>query len=165
MRKFFCILLILVGLTSFVYGATRQEIQVALDLVRFVNIVNDLLDNSVPVAKGEVKTFDRESDEERDMTVEEMQSAMKRVCENIYGYKRIIVAFLAISENQELAKSGLAALGIDDVKLRAEFGSMIAVTNHIYNNIDLLNGEVKLKDLGSYIESNVQKLPLVRKAK
>ena len=165
MRKFFCILLILVGLTNFVYGATRQEIQVALDLVRFVNIVNDLLDNSVPVAKGEVKTFDRESDEERDMTVEEMQSAMKRVCENIYGYKRIIVAFLAISENQELAKSGLAALGIDDVKLRAEFGSMIAVTNHIYNNIDLLNGEVKLKDLGSYIESNVQKLPLVRKAK
>jgi len=158
-------LLILVGLTSFVYGATRQEIQVALDLVRFVNIVNDLLDNSVPVAKGEVKTFDRESDEERDMTVEEMQSAMKRVCENIYGYKRIIVAFLAISENRELAKSGLAALGIDDVKLRAEFGSMIAVTNHIYNNIDLLNDEVKLKDLGSYIESNVQKLPLVRKAK
>lgn len=143
--------------------ATRQEIQIAYDLIRFINVVNDLLDSSVPLAKGLIKTRMDEATE-RDMTVNEIKDALRRVCQNVYGYKTVILNFLNVPGNKQLAINGLIAWGVNLDNTKKELVDMLTVVDYVNTEVEKVTTSDELKTLGDYIDANVPKLPLVRKS-
>jgi len=145
--------------------ATRQEIQVAWDLIKFINIINDLLDTSVPLVRGQIKITDNLTKEGRDMTVDEIKNALKQVCQNIYRYKKVILNFLDISKNNQLAINGLAAWGINLDNTKKELLDMLMVTDYLNTEVEKAVTLDKFKKLADYIDINVPKLPLIRKTK
>ena len=50
-RRIFLGVLILVCISTYSFSSTRQDIQVALDLIRFTNVANDLLDEGALIAR------------------------------------------------------------------------------------------------------------------
>ena len=166
MKKILVLLLILGMVVSSnpLQAATRQDIQVAFDVIKMVNIINDLLDCSVPIARGQVKIWDEVLEVERDMTVEEIKGRIKRTCLNIYGYRNKIDTFLAIPEQKQLAIAGLAAIEVNLPEVKNQYQNMIDETDYVYAQVDLVTNQAELNAIGDHIEANVPKLSLVRRA-
>lgn len=137
--------------------------QVAFDLIKMVNIINDLLDVSVPIARGQVKIIDPETKEERDMTIDEIKAVLKRTCQNITGYQNKMVKFLADEGKKQLAKSGLLALEVNLTETRSQLTDMIIEKNYVNTQIDTVTDQTGLNAIADHIETNVPKLPLIRR--
>jgi len=131
--------------------ATRQEIQIAQDLIRFINIINDFFDCSVDFIRANTD-------------VGLIKDTLKRTCQNIYGYRDRLLNFLANPTNKQMAINGLTSWGVDLDKAKQELLNMLAVADYINTNVDNVTDINGLNILASYIEANVPKLPLVRKA-
>ena len=143
--------------------ATRQNIQVALDLIKFVNIVNDLLDVSVPVARGQVQIWDEGLQANRDMTVDEIKAILKRTCANITGYQNKLTNFLAVPEKKQLAIDGLSAIGVNLTEAKNQLTDMIVEKNYVNTQVDIATDQPGLTAIGDHIEANVPTLPLIRR--
>jgi len=143
--------------------ATRQEIQVAFDLIKMVNIINDFLDCSVPMARGQVKTLDDVTKEERDMTIDEIKAQLKRTCQNITGYQNKLNSFLAVPEKKQLAIDGLNAISVDLTEAKNQLQDMIVEKNYVDTQVDIVTDQAGLTAIGDHIEANVPKLPLIRR--
>jgi len=133
--------------------ATRQEIQIAWDLVKFINIINDFLDISVPLIKGQ-------TEEKR---VDVIKTRVKRVCANIYGYRNKINTFLANPENKRMAINGLNAWGINFQEITDEYHYLLHETDYINKEIDTATNQQELNIFADHIDATVPKLPLVRR--
>lgn len=149
--------------------ATRQEIQIAQDLIRFVNIVNDLMD----VAAYTLQNIDAQTGEQlqmedtpgtfRDTTFEELRDRTVRLGQNVGGYKVQIITFLD-SVDQALVVSGLSALGVNASTLRDDLIDMNTVRNYVASNLPSATTKADLVTLGQHIDANVPKLTLVRRS-
>lgn len=156
--------------------ATRQEIQIAQDLVKFVNIINDLLDcmswqlqGIDPADGGVFKVFPpdaRETGDVADMvepTVDELKALITRTLSNIEGYRANIQDYLDRASQQKIVR-GLNALGIDDaVAFQADLVSMKGACDFLQANIGAVTTKAQLAQLGQHIDNNVPKLELVRR--
>ena len=158
MKQLFIILFLFLSTTCF--SATRQEIQAALDLIRFVNITNDMVDSAIPSIRGQ-----RKSNDGSDMTVEDIKDGIVRLGLNIKNYRNLIDTFLAEPENVTLAINGLNALGLDHQSLKNDIKNIDDTINSVKVNLANVNTFEDLNLIADEIEVNIDKLPLVRKSK
>jgi len=167
LKKIASIVLTLCLVAGLAFGATRQEIQVALDLIRFTNIANDLFDVTTSIARGQIKKQEGVFPNltERDMTTQEIKDSLVRMSENILGYRDKITAFLATSKNRTLAINGLAELGVDVTSLESDIQSMENAAKQLKSRAKNAITQTDLNKVGDYIEQTIPKLSLVRRAK
>lgn len=148
--------------------ATRQEIQIAQDLIRFVNIVNDLMDvTAYMMQEIDAQTGGPLQIEEegifRSLTFKELKDRVVRACQNVQGYKIMIMDFLD-SADQAMIVSGLGVLGVDLLTFKNELLAMNTVRDYVAGQLSLMDAKVDLVILGQYIDANVPKLTLVRRS-
>lgn len=171
--------------------ATRQEIQIAQDLIRFVNIVNDLMDVTAYTlqdidaqtgkhlqiqelidSRTELPFLETATPEERaefgveinrDATFEELRDRTIRLGQNVGGYKVQIITFLD-AVDQALVVSGLTALGVNALTLKTELLAMNDVRLYVATNLPTFTTKDSLAVLGQYIDTNIPKLTLVRRS-
>lgn len=144
------LILILAPVGTAAQAATRQEVQIALDIVRFVNIANNIFDEGKAVLAD--STIDRSSREEH----------AERIARNAERYLNMVDSFLNNEENLSSASFGLQVLGID-------IQDIIDTVSSYRSVIDEVRGKTrekeKMEDVFSYIDQNVEELPLVRRIK
>lgn len=150
--------------------ATRQEIQIAQDLIRFVNIMNDLIDvasyilQEVDAQTGEpLQITDKETELLRDLTFEELKNNSVRACQNIGSYFVQIKSFLD-KVDLSMVSSGLTALGVDTNTLRNEMLAINDTRNYVRSALLSAMTKADLIIIGQYIDTNIPKLTLVRRS-
>jgi len=148
--------------------ADRYVIQIAQDLIRFTNIINDLMD----VASYQAREIDErtgeklqipEGDSFRDATLDELKQIVQRTTQNVLGYYQMLKKFLDYIDIN-LVISGLSALGVNAQQLKDELLNMKSVRDHVVNNLSAVTTKAELAQLGTYIENNIPKLILIRRS-
>ncbi len=154
MKRLFCItMLLILCMATSVYGATRQEIQIALDLVRFVNVPNDLFDYCGEQAK------------EQTLSIAEKKSILERTSQNVRGYINMIDKFLSVQENRTQAINGLSVLDIDITNIQNDTQNMRSVADEVEKRLLKAKTKEDVDAIADYIKQNIETLPLVRKSK
>lgn len=150
--------------SSFCFAATRQEIQIALDLVRFTNVANDLLDVSVGKARGQQLVY-LEDGSKRSMTIDEIKASLIRTSQNTKGYTTTITQFLSIPENRTKAITGLQALGVSLTEIENDTQLLNNASNELNTRAANSKTVQDLNAVADYIEQTVPALPLVRRSR
>ena len=150
--------------------ATRQEIQIAQDLIRFVNIMNDLIDvasymlQEVDAQTGEpLQVTDKETQLPRDLTFDELKDNSVRACQNIGGYFTQNKSFLD-KVDLAMVSRGLTALGVDVNTLKNEMLAINGAKNYVKSALLSATTKADLIIIGQYIDVNIPKLTLVRRS-
>lgn len=153
---------------------TRQEKQIVDDLVRFINIMNDLFDVNSYMLQGvdqetggvlqkkervgETLTF-------RDFTLDELKQLGKKNAQNILGYANNITNFLSGTDMLNITMSAFTAVGVDFNTTKNEFNVMKTGAAWIIDNIDSILSKEALKNtIVAYIDDNIPKLTLIRRS-
>lgn len=146
--------------------ATRQEIQIALDLIKHVNVPNDLLlSAAVPVALGEIQVTKNELGVQtmRDMTVKERKANIATLSTQVRGYRERCASFLADSANRAMAINGLAALGMTVEELEADIATIKIATDRMTTGSARAKNGADMQAVAAELEKDTPPLPLVRK--
>ncbi len=149
--------------------ATRQQIQIAQDLVRIVNIMNDLLDDASYALKGinvsngqPLMVTDTPIDQtpiNRAITIPEKIDRAKRAGLNIQGYHQTISDFIQ-NYGEKNVEDALMTVGVSYVDIRTDIAAMKAEAD----KLTVLKGDESTLELTSAsIDANIPKLPLVRR--
>jgi hypothetical protein len=144
--------------------ATRQDFQIAQDIIRFVNIANDLIDvtsfmmleldpNGAPLvdANGNPWTFQM------------IKDSMIQARQNILGYWGLIDTFITKYGAVNVA-TALNCVGVNATTVKQELDNLKAVINYVSTNMAGLTQKSELIPLADYIDANTDKLPLVRRS-
>ena len=146
--------------------ATRQEIQIALDLIKAVNVPNDmLLSAGAPIARGDIKVTEGEFGEQaqRDMTVDERKTNILRLSDQVRGYGQKFASFLATTGNRTQAIAGLKTLGMDLPSLEADMDVIQASSDGMAAEAAKSADLPAMAKVAVTIERDTPALPLVRK--
>ena len=130
--------------------ATRQEVQMALDLMKRINVANDLFDDAAVLAKT-------------NSDVEDTKLKLVRYRDNIMNYYNTVNNFLSDNTNRTKAASGFLGIGIDVDDIISDNTSYETHVEHIKTMAELATTKKDLEAIATYIESNVDNLLLVRK--
>lgn len=154
----------------------RFDYQSALDVLKMVNNVNDLIDCASYSARGidpqtgnPIQVQDRDQDGNpvglpRAPTFDEIKT--KFVQPAILGAERYIDLI------EEFTKTGLynadvgsilTALTVDPAGLRSEVVAMRTVIKNIKANAASIVDQAGLDQMANYIDANVPKIPLIRR--
>jgi hypothetical protein len=144
--------------------ATRQDFQIAQDLVRFVNIVNDLID----VTSFMMRELDHDGaplvDKYGDpYTFQMIKDGMMRARQNILNYWSMIDVFMTTYGATNVANA-LNCVGVSATNVKQELDNIKDVINYVSTNMVGLTTKTELLPLADYIDTNVSKLPLVRRS-
>ena len=147
--------------------ATRQEIQIALDLIKHVNVPNDLLlSAAIPITAGEmpvsVGTIGN-AKASREMTLDEKKKHLATLATQIKGYRSKCETFLAIVANRTMAESGLAALGLTVADLETDIAVLKAASDRMAQGAKLAADTKGMEAVGTTLTKDTPALPLVRK--
>ena len=146
--------------------ATRQEIQIALDLIKAVNVPNDLLlSAAVPVALGEAQVTEGQpgAQTQRDMTVAERKANLATLSKQVRGYRDKCASFLGNATNRGLASRGLAALGVSLDEIEADIATIKTASDHMTAGAANADEHARLVTVGETLVTETPPLPLVRK--
>jgi len=144
--------------------ATRKDFQMALDVVKAANIVNDLLDcasyqlQGIDPADGGTFMIKTET-QPRETTAADLKDIVTKTKTMIDMYKNNMAKLDPVK-----LKAALGTFGIDDVEFSQEFDSMVAVGNQIVTTATAAKDLTALATVGKYIDSNVPKLGLLRRS-
>jgi len=144
--------------------ATRQDFQIAQDIIRFVNIVNDLIDvtsfmlreldpNGNPLVDGNGDPF----------TFQMIKDSVVRTRQNILGYWTQINTFITTYGASNVA-TALNCVGVNATTIKQELDNIKEVINYVQANMVGLKTKAQLIPLADYIDANTEKLPLVRRS-
>lgn len=149
--------------------ATRQEIQIAQDIIKFINTMNDLLDcaswmlrEKDPQTGGKLQ-FQVEENPPRDFTLEEIKENVKRIGQNVLGYWNMINGFKDKYGGINL-KNAMLSLGVDVVDIQNDLASFDIEAKYLWQNIQNAQTKVELIPFADRIDTNVPKLTLVRRS-
>ena len=137
--------------------ATRAEVQAGQDIIRFMNIINDLFDGVVKLTDGLIKNQDGS-----DLTNEQKKEGITRAISNMRIHRNQINIFL--SNNDSVAVNGLSVFGVTKKDITDDIS---AFDTHFAQIETLLSQDVagsKIADISSYKKSNIPELKLVRNA-
>ncbi len=151
MKKLIIILFLFTSLNCF--SATRQELQCALDMVRFVNITNDLLDSTVLILNND------------DLTIEEIKTLITTTDTNVNNYKVRIESFVKNTEQKTMVENGLNQLEIDYKTLVKDLKDIKDSSTELKNAVLGLTTKEQMKEKAKDVNKDIDKLPLIRKAK
>ncbi len=151
--------------------ATRQDFQIAQDVIRFINIVNDLMDvasfmmreldqDGAPLIKPEVINPPEPA---RPYTFDEIKAMLARTRQNILAYWGLIDNFISVYGAANVAIA-LNCVGVSAVVVKQELDSLKDVINYVSTNMAGLTTKAQLIPLADYIDTNTEKLPLVRRS-
>jgi len=156
--------------------ATRQEIQIAQDLVRFVNIMNDLLDCASWILKeidpqtgNKLQIQEPQGEGEigapifRDTTLEELKERGKRAGQNVLGYRNVLQNFITKYGSVNIIKA-LASWKINYQDLLDDITIMETEARNLNNLIGAANSKADLISFAESINANIPKLVLVRRS-
>ena len=146
--------------------ATRQQIQVAQDIIRFVNIANDLLDIIAMVFR-EIDPKDGgdliDSDTGEPYTLEKIKTKAGKTRNAILAYWNVIEDFRTAYGQQALSDA-LNAFGVSAATVKADIDSIRDVINYCSQQMPSVVDKTDLIPLADYIDANTDKLPLVRRS-
>ena len=149
--------------------ANRIEIQIALDVIKFSNIINDFLDclswqlQGIDPNTGGPFLLSDETGKTHEPTIEEMKGIIQRTLANAEGYWNIISnGFKNIGSSTAL-KNGLSALGVNANSLESEVADMKSVMDQIKIDHKQILNKKEFKVLGQTVDVNVPKLKLLRR--
>jgi len=151
--------------------STRNDLQIAQDLIRFINIMNDLIDNASYVLRDlNPETGEKLQVEDppgsgtfRDTTFEELKERVERICQNIVGYHSMIKKFVTKFGDVPLADA-LSSLNLDPVVIKSDFQVIKDVSNYVFVEIGGVSTKEELIPYADYIDANIVKLVLVRRS-
>ena len=143
--------------------ATRQDFQIAQDVIRFVNIANDLID----VTSFMMRELDPDGaplvDANGDpYTFQMIKDNLIRTRQNILGYWNVIDTFITIYGVSNVANA-LNIIGVDASVVKQDLEDIKSVINYVSTNMAGLTEKSELIPLADYIDANIDKLPLVRR--
>lgn len=151
-------------MVSIASAATRQEIQAALDLIRFTNVEQDLFNNYSKIARGEVQkvTGDIGNQVKENMTVDDIKSTVTRGMENIDNYNTMITSYLSDPAKQQQAQNGLTALGVTLKSITDDLQIMKAKLDAVKPAVSVATTSTQLSAIGNGIDQDIPQLSLVR---
>jgi len=153
--------------------ATRQDIIVGQEIIRYANIINDLLD----VISYELKEIDPQTGLDllkkvqpteiggeatyENYTDAELRLMVKKRADSVKVYKQALDEFIAAYGDVKTAEA-LKAYGITDlVAFKADITNLSNRAQYIIDNVlDTKNSKTTLSE---YVDDNVAKLPLMRR--
>jgi hypothetical protein len=144
--------------------ATRQEIQAALDLIRFTNCAQDIFNVAVKGANGELtKTVgDITTAHQEAMTTEDKKAYLTRSMQNIDNYNVMIRAYLSDSEKRALVTNGLTALGVSLTAIENDITTFEGKSSAIKSAVTSAKDDTDIESIGSSISADIPDLNLVR---
>lgn len=150
---------------------TRNDIQVTQDLVRFVNIMNDLLDcASYTLKEIDPETGDRFQIREgvggeiyRDATLEELKLTARQSGQNALAYRNTLQSFI-IKYGGENIRKALLSLNVNYDDILSDITTMENEARNLVNNVKFCETKAELISMAKQIDQNVPKLVLVRRS-
>ena len=147
--------------------ATRNDIQIAQDLIRFMNIMNDLLDCTSYILKGiDPQTggpyMIQENGNLREPTFDELRDDGKRAAQNVLGYWQMISEFINGYGAQNVQKA-LTSLGINLGSYQSDLALLQAEAQYLNNSISGAQSKADLIVFADRLDLNVPKIVLVRR--
>jgi len=147
--------------------ATRQEIQIALDMVKAVNVPNDLLlSAAIPIAAGEMPVNEgtiENSKATRGMTLAEQKGHLATLATQVRGYRDRCTSFLAVTANRTMATNGLAVLGMTVKDLEDDIATLKTATDKMAQAAKVATDTKAMEAVGVTLAKDTPALPLVRK--
>ena len=152
--------------------ATRQEIQAALDLIRFTNIANDLFDVSAKMAAPQTATLGNQKTTGviavgsaptpviDDASAAQIKQNISRSMDNIQGYISQINSYLSDPDKLAMVTNGLNALSVSIDDIQSDVAGFQDTANAV--TTALANNNASLDDVASSISGSVTPLNLVR---
>lgn len=149
--------------------ATRQEMQMAWDLIRFTNVANDLFDDVVLVARGQKQKGKKITkvgglSEFENMTIDDIKVQVVRTMQNIRGYTSLNLRFLGNFDKKTSAVRGLAVWGVNIKDIIRDNRDMDSKAIQVSNNVARAVSQAELNVVADFIEVNIPNLRLVRKS-
>lgn len=149
--------------------ATRKDIQIAQDLIRFLNIMNDLMDCASyilreidPQTGGPYQVLDGAGGM-RPATLEEIKQEVKRIGQNAIGYWNMMRTFVDLYGAQK-TKTALQSLGMNVIEFQADLESIRTEAAHIRDTVINATTKADLLPYADHVDANVPKLVLVRRS-
>lgn len=139
--------------------ATRQDYQIAVDVCRFSNIVNDILD----FCSYRARNIDPDTGDVTIFTVEEIKESILDGITSIRTiYQPRIIAYIDALTLPRIQEA-LINWGIDAADLRADLVSMREEADWVNTNLTNATTYAQLITGANHIDANVPKLPLFRR--
>jgi len=148
--------------------ATRNDIQIAQDLIRFINIMNDLMDCASYILREKdpqtgAKYQIQEGETFRDATLDELKEKAKRTGQNVLNYWDMIEEFKD-GYGAANVRDALLSLGIDAVAINNDLANLDTEAKHLWQNIKNAQTKEQLIPFADRIDANIPKLILVRRS-
>ena len=152
--------------------ATRNDIQIAQDLIRFVNIMNDLMDCASYILREIdpqtgleylVQIPNTDPPQFREATLDELKQAVKRTGQNVLGYWNMIDEFKS-KYGAVNVRDALLSLGIDAIAINNDLANFDTEAKHLWQNISAATTKAELIPFADRIDANISKLVLVRRS-
>jgi len=148
--------------------ATRRDIQAALDIIKYANIMNDFLDESSKFAKNEkqlkipANPLTGTPAVERDFTFEEKKEKLQRMRDNLTNYHNTLNIYLSDNTKRTQAESGLQALGCSLTDIINDNTNYKIHADKIAYDANNAKSIQDIEAIADYIDSNIDKLNLLR---
>lgn len=145
--------------------ATRHDYQVAWDILKSINIINDLVDCAAYIMRdidprsGEPYR-NRETGEE--FSLAEIKQELGQIRTNITNYYDLINNYIAVAGVPRIV-TALAVIGIDAVQAKADMENLRTVIETAIPQVQSAGTKLELVTIGEYIDANTDKLDLVRR--
>ena len=145
--------------------ATRNDYQIALDVIKTINIINDLVDYASYILRDiDPRTggayVNAETGEPYSVTEIKQQLAIVRT--NLLAYNNLINSYIAKVGVARLV-TALNILNIDAVEAKADMDNLKAVIEHVIPDIQAAVTKQDLIVSADYIDANAAKLELIRR--
>lgn len=144
---------------------TRQDFQIAQDIIKFVNIMNDIMDcNSWILQDKDPQTGGIfQTPHAQDATLDDLKDASQRCCQNIAGYQNMIDEFLN-RVDRKVVEDALLVLGISLSDIEADMANMATECDYLTANVKNVKSKAELVPIAEHINTNIPKLTLVRRS-
>jgi len=145
---------------------SRRKKQIAWDLIRFTNIINDLIDvaswylHDIDPNNGTSPILMKETLEES--TVDWLKTQVVSCYNNCVNYYSTLLNYIGATPNADI----ISALADEDIvasELRAELDVMKNAILYVKNNFASATTKTELDVFGDYLDANIPKLDLVRR--
>ena len=149
--------------------ATRNEVQIALDLVRFINCANDLMDSAAAMLQEldpqeGVKILKVEAPGSvRDWTFGELREQAQKMLQNVLNYESRVNTFVGSYGSVKANTALTGAFGMDLATVSAELSAIGTKAKSIISRLGATTTKEELDVLGKEIDKDIPKLELVRR--
>lgn len=146
-------------------SVTARQMIIATEVVRYVNIINDLLD----VVSFQLRRKNANDGQQLvnpqtgdPATLEEAKQFIRGNLQSAAQYDNALTEFGALV-GWSVVNTALAGIQVDGAQLKAEYESMADEATYVFQNVDAATDWPNLIPLADRLDANVPKVPLIRR--